>query len=156
MCRHQGPVWEVAWAHPKFGTLLASCSYDGKVLVWKEEQSVWSIVYEHSLHTASVNSVAFAPHEFGLLLACGSSDGRVSVVEYKDEKWNVCGDFLAHNIGCNSVSFNSVTAFTLAPPQHVAQPGQQQQQSNQLKLATGGSDNLVKVDIFYLGFRGNF
>lgn len=24
--RHDGPVWQVAWAHPKFGTLLASCS----------------------------------------------------------------------------------------------------------------------------------
>lgn len=29
--RHEGPVWEVAWAHPKFGNLLASCSYDRKV-----------------------------------------------------------------------------------------------------------------------------
>lgn len=25
---HIGPVWQVAWAHPKFGNLLASCSYD--------------------------------------------------------------------------------------------------------------------------------
>lgn len=25
--RHDGPVWQVAWAHPKFGTLLASCSF---------------------------------------------------------------------------------------------------------------------------------
>ena len=24
--RHDGPVWQVAWAHPKFGTLLATCS----------------------------------------------------------------------------------------------------------------------------------
>jgi protein transport protein SEC13 len=28
---HEGPVWEVAWAHPKFGVVLASCSYDRKV-----------------------------------------------------------------------------------------------------------------------------
>jgi len=28
---HEGPVWEVAWAHPKFGIVLASCSYDRKV-----------------------------------------------------------------------------------------------------------------------------
>jgi len=32
---HQGPVWQVAWAHPKFGNILASCSYDRKVIVWK-------------------------------------------------------------------------------------------------------------------------
>lgn len=28
---HEGPVWQVAWAHPKFGNILASCSYDRKV-----------------------------------------------------------------------------------------------------------------------------
>jgi protein transport protein SEC13 len=31
---HDGPVWQVAWAHPKFGSIIASCSYDRKVLVW--------------------------------------------------------------------------------------------------------------------------
>lgn len=31
---HEGPVWQVAWAHPKFGTLLASCGYDAKIIVW--------------------------------------------------------------------------------------------------------------------------
>ena len=30
---HEGPVWQVAWAHPKWGTVLASCSYDRKVIV---------------------------------------------------------------------------------------------------------------------------
>ncbi len=29
--RHDGAVWQVAWAHPKFGNILASCSYDRKV-----------------------------------------------------------------------------------------------------------------------------
>lgn len=32
---HFGPVWQVAWSHPKFGNLLASCSYDRKVIIWK-------------------------------------------------------------------------------------------------------------------------
>ena len=27
---HEGPVWQVAWANPKFGNILASCSYDRK------------------------------------------------------------------------------------------------------------------------------
>ena len=35
---HEGPVWQVAWAHPKFGQLLASCSFDHRVIVWKEQQ----------------------------------------------------------------------------------------------------------------------
>jgi WD40 repeat protein len=57
--RHTGPVWQVAWAHPKYGHILASCSYDGKVLIWKEQQvqgsapGSWAKVKEHTLHTAS-------------------------------------------------------------------------------------------------------
>jgi protein transport protein SEC13 len=49
-------VWQVAWAHPKFGHILASCSYDGKVIIWKEQQPAsagWAKIKEHSLHTAS-------------------------------------------------------------------------------------------------------
>ena len=28
---HDGPVWHLAWAHPEFGNVLASCSYDRQV-----------------------------------------------------------------------------------------------------------------------------
>ncbi|KAF8273708.1 vesicle budding-like protein [Lactarius quietus] len=83
---HTGPVWQVSWAHPKFGQILASCSYDGKVIIWKEQQpasSGWAKIKEHSLHTASVNSVSWAPHELGAILACASSDGKISVLSFK-------------------------------------------------------------------------
>ncbi len=85
---HEGPVWQVAWAHPKFGVILASCSYDGSVLIHREApQNSWTVVYEHKVHDSSVNSVSWAPHEFGLILACASSDGRVSILEYKGDSW---------------------------------------------------------------------
>jgi len=75
---HQGPVWQVAWAHPKFGSLLASCSYDGRVIIWKEgNQNDWTQAHVFDDHKASVNSIAWAPHELGLSLACGSSDGNI-------------------------------------------------------------------------------
>lgn len=35
---HEGPVWQVSWSHPKFGNLLASCSFDNRVIIWKEQQ----------------------------------------------------------------------------------------------------------------------
>ncbi|KAL0350959.1 UNVERIFIED_CONTAM: protein transport protein SEC13B [Sesamum radiatum] len=77
---HQGPVWQVAWAHPKFGSALASCSYDGKVIIWKEgNQNEWSQFQVFTDHKSSVNSIAWAPHELGFCLACGSSDGNISV-----------------------------------------------------------------------------
>lgn len=87
---HEGPVWQVAWAHPKFGVILASCSYDGTVIIHREvNPNSWSTVYQHRVHESSVNSVSWAPHEYGLILACASSDGRVSILEYKDDAWSV-------------------------------------------------------------------
>lgn len=66
MDRHEGPVWQLSWSHPTFGSLLASCSYDRKVLIWKETTSTglppqanvgggtqYSIIYEHDRHTSS-------------------------------------------------------------------------------------------------------
>ena len=38
-------MWQVAWAHPKFGGILASCSFDHRVIIWKElEQGNWQQV----------------------------------------------------------------------------------------------------------------
>ncbi|KAL6778869.1 SEC13 [Auxenochlorella protothecoides x Auxenochlorella symbiontica] len=77
---HDGPVWEVAWAHPSFGTLLASASFDGRVAVWGEvSPASWQQVHLSAAHSASVNSVAWAPPERGLMLAAASSDGALSV-----------------------------------------------------------------------------
>lgn len=85
---HEGPVWQVAWAHPKFGVILASCSYDGTVIIHRETTpNSWTTVYQHRFHESSVNSISWAPHEYGLILACASSDGRVSILEHKDDNW---------------------------------------------------------------------
>lgn len=53
---HEGSVWQVAWAHPKFGCLLASCSYDGTAIIHRESPpGTWSVVHKHDKHHASVN-----------------------------------------------------------------------------------------------------
>lgn len=73
---HQGPVWQVAWAHPKFGPILASASYDGKVFIWKDSGNAqsqasaygqgyggqvsaggWAKIKEHAAHSASGESM---------------------------------------------------------------------------------------------------
>jgi hypothetical protein len=52
---HDGPVWQVSWAHPKFGQILASCSFDHRVIVWKEvAEGQWTQV--GMLTTAPSNS----------------------------------------------------------------------------------------------------
>lgn len=33
---HEGPIWQLSWAHPRYGSLLASASFDHRVIIWKE------------------------------------------------------------------------------------------------------------------------
>ena len=37
---HSGSVWRVTWAHPEFGQVLATCSFDRTVGVWEEQGDV--------------------------------------------------------------------------------------------------------------------
>lgn len=115
--RHEGPVWQVAWAHPSFGSLLASCSYDRRVIIWKESGTrQWTRLYEHRVHASSVNAIAWAPphneYAYGagdgngpLVLACASADGKVSILWTRgDGTWDST-DRVAHQLGCNAVSW---------------------------------------------------
>lgn len=57
MSRHTGAVWQVCWAHPKFGNIIASCSYDKRVIIWKEEAArQWGVVWDsaqNNVHDSS-------------------------------------------------------------------------------------------------------
>lgn len=130
----------MSWAHPKYGTILASASYDGKVFIWREQGAgQWQKVYEFALHTASVNLVSWSPHESGCLLACASSDGAVSVLEFKDNSWSH-QIFSAHGIGVNAVSWAPATA-----PGAITSAGGAGQQGSVRRFVTGGSDCNVKI-----------
>jgi protein transport protein SEC13 len=126
---HEGPVWQVAWAHPEFGNILASCSYDRQVFVWKEHSpQQWGLVHKYLGHEGSVNAVAWGPREAGMRLACASSDENVSVLtHYGEGRWGAVM-FKAHKTGCNALSW--------APVEAAGAP---------MRLVTGGCDNLVKV-----------
>lgn len=136
---HEGPVWQLAWAHPKYENLLASCSYDKKVIIWKETQpNQWTIVHESINHDSSVNSVCWAPAELGLILAAGSSDGTITVLtgNSSTNEWDVKKIQNAHSIGCNSVSWAPVF------------PSSSQSYTPQKRIVSGGCDNLVKIWLF--------
>ena len=34
---HEGPIWQLTWAEPACGNLLASCSYDKTITIWQED-----------------------------------------------------------------------------------------------------------------------
>lgn len=130
---HEGPVWKVAWAHPQFGSLLATCSYDMKIIIWKEVNGQWQKAYVDTSHTASVNDVEFCPWEHGLRLASASSDGTVSVLTYsaQEAQWRR-SVFNAHVCGAQSVSW--------APAVH-----REGAHGPAVRLATGGCDNSVRI-----------
>jgi protein transport protein SEC13 len=166
--RHTGPVWQVAWAHPKFGQILASCSYDGKVFIWKEQSAVgaqpasWTRIKEHALHGASVNGVSWAPHELGALLACASSDGKISVLTFRgmslvpilidregltfipdDGHWGA-DIFDGHGIGVNAVSWApAVAPGSLLSPSAPGAPDASGVSNK--RFASAGCDNLVRI-----------
>eukprot|EP01063_Lacrimia_lanifica_P013065 TRINITY_DN1971_c0_g1_i1.p1 TRINITY_DN1971_c0_g1~~TRINITY_DN1971_c0_g1_i1.p1 ORF type:complete len:419 (+),score=154.05 TRINITY_DN1971_c0_g1_i1:66-1259(+) len=129
---HAGPVWSVAWGHPRFGTMLASGGYDGKVCVWQDKQQgqPWGKVYEYMGHKSSVNKVEWAPHQHGLAaLACGSSDSSLSVLTYDpaSQAWDIKTIPDAHQLGVNTVAWEPVTT----APAH--------------RIASGGADRLLKI-----------
>lgn len=125
---HDGPVWQAAWAHPKFGSILASCLYDGRVLIWKEQERQWLVIAEHKMHQASVNSVTWAPHGLGAVLLCTSLDGHVLVLDFNDDGTTLPVIFEAHAIGVNLALWAPAGA-----------------NDKERRFVTCGSDNLAKI-----------
>ncbi|EAL61382.1 hypothetical protein ACTFIW_000608 [Dictyostelium discoideum] len=138
---HEGPVWQVAWAHPKFGKILASASYDRKVIVWKEVgNNSWSIIHQYAGHELSVNSISWAPHEFGLSLACASSDGSVTIHNYNNNVWEAPQKIQVSQIGVNSVSWSPA-----AIPTSLVNSANTIIPAPIKRIVTGSCDNLIKI-----------
>lgn len=134
---HYGPVWRVAWTHPKYGAILASCSYDGRVIIWKEGAGGhWSQAHVFADHKSSVNSIAWAPYEVGLCLACACSDGNIYIMTIRaDGEWDTATIERAHPVGATAISWAPATALGL-----LASSGEVV-----CKLISGGFDSDVKV-----------
>jgi len=74
---HSGSVWRVTWAHPEFGQVVVTCSFDRTAAVWEEmdgenlaEGQHRSWIKRTSLvdSRTAVTDVKFAPKHMGLLL----------------------------------------------------------------------------------------
>lgn len=112
---HSGSVWRLSWAHPEYGQVLATCSFDRTAIVWEEtisdktpnaaaaanSQPAKRWVRRTNLvdSRTSVTDVKFAPKNQGLLLATCSTDGMIRIYEAPDimnlSQWS-----LQHEIAC--------------------------------------------------------
>lgn len=135
---------------------MASCSFDGSVIVHREQRpGSWSVLHHATaLHESSVNGVAFAPHEFGLMFATASSDGRVAVVKHlPNHTWSV--EYIADcATGVNAVCWAPFGSYidmaVMNMDASTNEDGTIQQQlpelSQQLpRIATAGCDNCMRI-----------
>lgn len=138
---HTSPIWQLSWAHPSFGEVLASCSYDGDVIIYKKQNENWTMMYKVNLGKAA-NSISWAPVEFGMILAVGSADSNIHILSYNSHgnNWHHEKIQNAHSISVQSVSF--------APgnnPSSLFLDESQDQESKCLRLVSGGDDNEPKI-----------
>lgn len=143
---HDGAVFCARWAHPKFGTLIASASFDHSVMIHKEiEPNVFVVAYKTPIGTfdGSVNHVSWAPHEYGCIVACASSDGGVATFAYDQSRgtWVVEKIENAHAIGCTGVSWAPANQ----PGALVSAPNGKAHANATMRLVTSGCDNVCKV-----------
>lgn len=92
---HHGSIWKVTWAHPEFGQVIATCSFDRTAAVWEEvgdttlpgsDRGLRQWVKRNYLvdSRTSVTDVKFGPKHLGLLLVACSADGIVRIYEAPD------------------------------------------------------------------------
>lgn len=169
---HTGPVWSLSWSHPKYGTLLASASFDGSVLIHRETRPrEWTLIYGQTssstnnntsagtssaannqnptttnttptLHESSVNDVSFAPHEYGLILAGCSSDGKVSILTHGTQEGD--NDWLVEYIQDNALGVNSISWAPYTAYDKGVSGSERDATKSQLRLVTGGCDNKIR------------
>ncbi|XP_067929006.1 nucleoporin SEH1-like isoform X2 [Watersipora subatra] len=118
---HSAVISRVIWAHPEFGHVLATCSFDRTAIVWEELVSVsapgevrnqWVMKHTFVDSRTSVSDVKFAPKHLGLYLATCSNDGTVRVYEAQDVmNLGLWSPVLEINIkmSCSSISWCSAT-----------------------------------------------
>lgn len=93
---HEAAVLKCCWAHPEFGNVIASCSFDRSIRVWEEVTSAadknssngsgqkWSEVARLVDSRGTVQDIEFAPNHMGLKLATVSVDGALRIYEAMD------------------------------------------------------------------------
>jgi nucleoporin SEH1 len=124
--RRNGPhhlsVVKVAWAHPEFGQILASCSADRSVVIWEEvegldKKKTWESKTTLNESSDAIQDIKFPPRKMGLVIATDSVDGIVRIYEAEDvtdlTHWTIKENFDVQK-KINAISWN-MNPFDLRP-----------------------------------------
>ncbi|KAM4053255.1 LOW QUALITY PROTEIN: nucleoporin SEH1-A-like [Anomaloglossus baeobatrachus] len=125
---HSGSMWRVTWAHPEFGQVMASCSFDRTAAVWEEivgesndkprGQSHWVKKTTLVDSRTSVTDVKFAPKHIDLMLAMYSADGVVRIYEAPDvmnlSQWSLQHE-ISCKLRCKCISWNPSSSRAYSP-----------------------------------------
>ena len=101
---HDAAVLKVVWAHPEYGQVMASCSFDRSIRIWEEQPEETKQSGKRWLERArlvdsrgTVQDIKFAPQHLGLKLATVSVDGVLRIYEAMDvinlAHWTLMEDF---------------------------------------------------------------
>ena len=131
---HRGSVSSLCWAHPEFGTLLATAGLDQEAKIWEERSSIvtttgsssgittagstsastaihhrWTVRASLTEARRAVTCIEFAPRHWGLKLAVASADGAVRIYEAVDimnlSQWPLAATIQAFDDDCTSLSW---------------------------------------------------
>ena len=122
---HTGSIHRLSFAHPEYGTLLASCSSDRTVILHEQVKEhsgadgssgwVWKQRVRLNDSRVSVVDCKFAPPHLGLQLATLSLDGRLRIYESRD-LMNLAVWGLVHDIATIDATTLSTSASTATEP----------------------------------------
>jgi nucleoporin SEH1 len=122
---HRDSIWRLSWANPEFGQVLASCSEDGVICVWEEQEASstqsldngtsgkWVRKVRLSNSKKSVNDVKFSNRSLGIKLATASADGYIRIYEAPDvfnlNKWDVLLEYQVEDTQSSSSASSSTS-----------------------------------------------
>ena len=119
---HEDITHKVKWAHPDFGSIIASCSFDKTVIIWEEPKTnilmnqpeiiensdrPWIIRAKLSDSKESIEDIKFGPKHRGLILCTAATEGVFRIYEAPDimnlGAWKLTNEVEVSSFGISAI-----------------------------------------------------